>query len=120
MSEARYVQRGETLDYFNSTEKTIRAGEVIPLITRIGVAGTEIPPGKTGSIHVCGAFEIPKAGDAPIPMGTEVFFDGIGITDKDKEDAADDEGETVSHIPAGYAAAGAQQGDTVVLVKLLG
>ena len=120
MSKARYVQRGETLDYFNGTEDIIRAGEVIPLITRIGVAGTEIPPGKTGSIHVCGAFEIPKTGESAILMGTAVFFDGIGITDKEKEDAADDGGETVSYVPAGYAAAGAQQGDTVVLVKLLG
>lgn len=112
MSEARYVQRGESLDYLNNTENTIRAGEVVPLITRIGVAGTEILPGKTGSLQVCGVFEIAKTGDVAIPAGTAVFFDGTGITDTETGEA--------SYIPAGYAAAEAQKDDKAMLVKLLG
>lgn len=119
MSEARYVQRGESLDYPNSSEEMIKAGAVIPMITRIGVAGTDIHPGDVGSVHVCGVFEFAKTGNTAIPMGTAVFFDGTGITDKGETEAAEGE-EAVSYVPAGYAAAGAGKDDAVIFVKLPG
>ena len=59
-SNATYVQRGEALDYTNSTEAVIPAGSVISLTTRIGVAGTNIDPGAVGSIHVVGVFSMDK------------------------------------------------------------
>lgn len=119
MSKARYVQRGESLDYSNNTGEVIKEGTVIPLVTRIGVAGTDIQPGETGSVHVCGVFEIDKTGNTDIPMGTAVFYDGIGITDKEETTAVEGE-ETMSCVPAGYAAADAGKDDVVILVNLLG
>ena len=119
--KAEYLQRGEALDYTNATENTIPAGAVVTIATRLGVAGCDIPPGKTGSLHVCGVFEIAKSGTAAVAMGTTVYFDGTGLTDA--ADAADNgktSTEKVEYTPAGYAAAPAAAGDDTILVQLNG
>lgn len=109
MSKAAFWQRGEALDYKNKTASVIEENTVVAINTRIGITGTYINPGETGSLHVTGVFEIPKASNEAITMGTAVYFDGTVIT------------ATVgTNTPAGYAAADAGATDTVVLVKLLG
>lgn len=109
MSKATYWQRGESLDYVNSTAVAIEAGTVIALSGRIGVAGTAINPGEKGSLHVTGVYEIRKTGTSGIAMGAAVYFDGTGITDA-----------ASGNTPAGYAARAAEAGDAAVLVKLMG
>lgn len=108
MSKAAYWQRGESLDYKNSGNAVIEANTIIDLKTRIGVAGTSINPGETGSVHVTGVYEIEKTVSGAIEMGAAVYFDGTGIT------------TATGGTPAGYAAAAAEAGAAVVLVKLLG
>lgn len=117
MSKAAFWQRGETLDYTNDTDTKIEANTVIAFGSRIGVAGTDILPGELGSLHVTGVFEMPKTDTEVIEMGTEVYFDGTGITA-----AAGDEAEMDSsaYPLAGYAAQAAAAADTVILVKLGG
>jgi len=110
MSKAAFWQRGEALDYRNTTDTKIEANTVISFGSHIGVAGTDILPGELGSLHVTGVFEIPKTDAAVIEMGTEVYFDGEGITATGGDSA----------IPAGYAAQAAAAADTVILVKLAG
>ena len=110
MSKATYIQRGESLDYKNPTSKLIEAGTVISMVSTIGVAGTNIPAGQVGSVHVIGVFEIEKTDSTEILFGTPVYFDGTGIT-------ATSGGSTT---PAGYAAANAAAADTTIAVKLLG
>lgn len=115
MTKASYLQRGESLDYKNSTDARIEAGSIISFVTRIGVAGTDIPPGEIGSIHVCGVFKVAKTKAADIPMGTAVYFDGNGITTDENDGNADN-----AYVPAGYASADAASDDDTILVKLLG
>lgn len=114
MASATYYQRGESLDYPNSTASKIAANTVIELTGRIGVTGTDINPGETGSLHVCGVFKITKTGTSKIEMGQAVYFDGTGITD------ASDDGNGNDYTAAGYAAAEAAAADTEILVKLQG
>lgn len=52
---ARYWQKGETLDY-TATEKAVTNGQVVSLGGRIGVAGNDIAKGETGALHVTGVF----------------------------------------------------------------
>ena len=73
-SNATYVQRGEALDYTNSTEAVIPAGSVVSLTTRIGVAGTNIDPGAVGSIHVVGVFSMDKTDSEEVAMGDALYF----------------------------------------------
>lgn len=110
MSKAAFWQRGETLDYKNATDTKIEANTIISFGGHIGVAGTDILPGELGSLHVTGVFEMPKTATGAIETGTEVYFDGNGITDT----------KGSSTTPAGYAAQAAAAGDTVILVKLGG
>lgn len=109
MSKATYWQRGESLDYRNTTTKTIEAGTVVTLKSRIGVIGGDIIPGEMGTVHMTGVFEFPKADTNEIPMGTLVYYDGTGITATAGTDT-----------PAGYAAADAAAGENSINVKLLG
>ena len=63
MAKATYWQRGETLDYPNASGSKIDANTIVVLKTgatgRIGVIGTDIPNGETGSVHVTGVYEMP-------------------------------------------------------------
>ncbi len=110
MGKAEFWQRGETLGYTNTGTAVIEANTVITFGGRTGVAGTDILPGETGSLHVTGVFEMPKTAEGAVSMGTDVYFDGDGITDT-KGDGT---------VLAGYAAQAAAAGDTVILVKLAG
>lgn len=109
MTKATYFQRGESLDFVNNTTEKIEAFSIIPLVSRIGIAGDDIEPGDIGAIDVSGVFEMPKKDDTAIPMGTTVYYDGTGITTTATE-----------NIPAGYAAGNAAAGDNSIIVKLLG
>lgn len=134
--KATYLQRGEALDFVNKTESTIPAFTILVVGDMVGIAGTDIEPGATGVIYVCGVFEMPKSTDAAISMGTKVYFDGTGVTTDatatseietteaepgaEETDAEEPETVTVNNTFLGYAAADAAATDSVVIVKLIG
>ena len=91
MSKAAYWQRGETLDYKNTGSSVIEANTIIVFGSKIGIAGMEINPGETGSLHISGTFD-KTAGN-------------ITTT-------AD------SNTKAGFTVAAAAESDTKVLVKI--
>ena len=109
MAKATFWQRGETLDYKNGTNAVIEENTIIAIGIRVGITGTYINPGETGSLHVCGVYEMPKTAGEEIELGAAVYFDGTAIT-----------ATAGSNTPAGYAAATAVAAEEVVLVKLLG
>lgn len=105
---AKYWQRGETLDY--TPDEAVKNGAVVSLGTRIGIAGSDIAANEQGQIHVVGVFEMAKD-DAEITLGAAVYYN------------ADDDQITATagnNVPAGYAVQAAKAADTTVLVKLLG
>lgn len=110
-ANATYLQRGEALDYRNTTETTIPHGTIVTIGTRIGVTGCDIPPDHLGTIHVCGVFRIKKTGTDAVKLGQALYFDGTGITTTESGDTA---------IEVGYAAADAEATDETVLVKICG
>lgn len=105
---AKYWQRGETLDY--TPGEAVKNGAVVSLGTRIGIAGSDIAANEQGQIHVVGVFEMAKDG-AEITLGAAVYYNA-----DDDQITATAEG----NVPAGYAVQAAKAADTVVLVKLLG
>lgn len=111
MSKAEYWQRGETLDFVNSTGKVIEANTIIVLGQRMGVAGTEIPAGEKGTVHVEGIYSFPKAKLTAITAGALVYWDKTNnyLTTT-----------STSNILAGYAAEAAGENDATVLVKING
>lgn len=116
MSKAVYWQRGESLDYKNAGNSAIEANTVVELVGRVGIAGTTINPGQVGDLHVSGVFEFAKTSTNAIPMGTQVYFDGTGITEASSNGEEGD--DLVNYTPAGFAAASALAAATVILVKI--
>lgn len=107
--KANYMQSGETLDYRNTSEQTICAGDIIVLKACIGVAGMDIPPKELGTVHVTGVYEIPKKTAEAFPIGTPVYYSADGIT-------AAAEG----NVPVGYAVCDAPAEAQAARVKLRG
>ena len=106
---ATYFQRGEAIDYPVASNGTaLEAGEIIVVGTKIGVCGCDIAKGETGSVHVEGVFEMPKASGA-ITIGAAVYWDA---TNKNITTTSS------SNTLAGYAVAAAGADDTTVLVKI--
>lgn len=119
--KAIYVQQGAALDY--TAAAAMKNGAVVPLGTRIGIAAGDIPAGGTGVVHVEGVFRLAKVSGEALTMGAAVYYDAAADTVTGKasaESGAGDAKTTVSHIPAGYAAAPAAANDGTALVKLLG
>lgn len=122
--KATYWQKGEVLD-FTPTED-VKNGQVVPIGSRVGVAGSDIPAGEQGHLHVVGVFEMDKATGEEITMGTALYYDAdndcvtavasIEVPGEGENAAA----TTVTNTPAGYAAGDAGEKATTVLVKLLG
>lgn len=69
---ARYIQKGEAIDY--RPESAVAAGDVIVLGTLVGIARLDIAAGTLGSLAVVGVFEAPKATGA-ITVGAAVYWD---------------------------------------------
>ena len=69
---ARYVQRGESIDYIPETP--VAAGDVVILNDLVGVAKLDIAPSELGSLAVGGVYELPK-GSAAIAFGKKAYWD---------------------------------------------
>ena len=108
MSKAAFWQRGESIDFNNATTETIEANSLMVFGSRICVAGTDILPGETGSIHVTGVFVFPK-GNEEITAGAEVYY-----AESDGAISSKEEGG----VKAGFAVSGAAADDNKVLVKI--
>lgn len=116
--KAAFWQRGEVIDYKNTTKMTIPANTVVAIGSRVGVAGGDIPPGEIGALHVCGVFEMPKADEDEIQIGTDVYSTGEGITKSTDNGKTSD--EKVVYPLVGYTIEAAAASDTKVKVKLVG
>lgn len=107
MASAVFWQRGEALDYLNSGSTTIEANTIVLYGSRIGVIGCDIAPGEVGSLHVAGVFRMPKTGTSAIAAGTDVYWDGDGITSASS-----------GNTKAGFAAQAAEASATEILVSI--
>lgn len=125
-----YVCRGVTMDYKNGGSAVIMAGSVVPLPGMIGVAETDIPPGKVGALLTEGVVRLPKASADTFAQGMAVAWDAetgkvaaVTATDSTPKQQGQ-EGETggtstpASNPPAGIVWADAGSGTTAVQVKL--
>ena len=117
--KANYVQRGEAIDYLNSGETTIEAGDVVIIGKHIGVVGCDIPAGEVGSLHVQGVFEVPKKASEVLAVGDNVTFDTTNGVSKATETTVGDSGAVGSNVH-GYAIAAAEAADTTAIIKLMG
>lgn len=75
MAKAEYWQKGSAIDYTNATATRIEANEIVPLTTRIGIAGMPIEAGATGTLLVEGVFILPlKSGESDMWLPVRVLL----------------------------------------------
>jgi predicted RecA/RadA family phage recombinase len=101
-----YVQEGKTLNYTAGAD--ITSGQFVLIGTIGGVAKTDIANGKTGAVHVCGVFSLPKASGA-VTQGAKLYWD---------ESESEVTTTATDNTLIGVAAAAAASGDSNVHVLL--
>ena len=69
---ARFVQKGESIDYRPDTP--VAAGDVVVQDNLVGIARLDIPAGTLGSLAVVGVFDIAKDSSA-VAAGNAVYWD---------------------------------------------
>ncbi len=72
MTQASYVQPGESIDYVPSI--FVAAGTVIVLGDLVGVAKRDIRANELGALALCGVFDVAKANET-LTLGTTVYWD---------------------------------------------
>ncbi len=70
--KARYVQRGESIDYTPETD--VAAGDIIKVGSLVGVAKLDIKAGELGALALVGVYEI-ATGGAAVAIGALVSVD---------------------------------------------
>ena len=79
---ARYIQKGESIDYRPQTD--VRAKTIVPFPGFVGITRLDIRAGELGALAVTGVFESPKATEA-IDVGEAVYYDAEnGVATKEK------------------------------------
>jgi predicted RecA/RadA family phage recombinase len=104
----RFIQPGKVLDFTNAGT-AIASGAAVVIGTRVGVALANIANGATGSVQICGVFQMPKTAGDTIAQGAPVYV--IAATGVFTTTAS-------GNVLAGSAAAAAGAGTTSVNVLL--
>lgn len=68
-----YQQDGNTMDWNNSTGKSVESGQVVAVSNIAGVAHGDIPAGQWGVLHMTGVFVLPKANGA-VTQGQKLYL----------------------------------------------
>lgn len=108
MAKADYYGRGENLDYTNSGDEKIAAGDIVLIGERLAVAACDIEAGAVGAVITDGVFKLPKASEA-LTMGAVAYWDATNACV-----TATADGNTL----CGYCTEDAAKDDATVPVKL--
>ena len=105
--KARYVQRGESMDY--TPEADVAAGDIVKLGNLVGVAKLDIKAGELGALALVGIYEIATNATA-IAAGDVVSVDPATgkVCSQDATGA----------VKFGHAVASVGTGEATVLVRL--
>ena len=114
--KARYIQKGESIDFRPETD--VKTGTIFPFKGFVGITRLDIRAGELGALAVSGVFETPKADEA-IDVGDPVYWDEANeVATKQKTDVylgtavynAQTSAEFVYYLLNASASAGAAAG----------
>lgn len=109
-----YVQKGDSLEYTNSTGSDIASGDVVVIGSQIGVAATDIADTEKGTVQMGGVFTLPKTTGSAIAQGDPAIFD-VSAGEFVPSSATPATGDVSGAVTCWVAAA---SGDTSVAVKI--
>ncbi len=102
-----YIQEGKSLNYTPSGA-AVASGDFILLGAIGAISKTDIADGKTGAVHICGVFSVPKASGA-VTQGAKLYWSAAN-----SNLTTTASGNTI----VGVAAAAAASGDSNVQILL--
>jgi len=109
MAKGTYIQKGEIIDYVNNGASNIAYNDVVPMISRIGVAAENIPVGGIGGVRTEGIYELPAVNDAAFSVGDQLYWDATnGKLTKESSDT----------VPAGWCVEAKETTGVVAKVKI--
>lgn len=73
MTQAQYVQHGDSVDYTPTVD--VAAGDVIAIGTLVGVAKRDIKANTLGAMTVLGVFDVVKDPAEVIALGDSIYWD---------------------------------------------
>lgn len=108
-----FQQHGDIVDFLNTGTETITAGQVVPLVTRIGFAVADIEPGTIGGVAVKGIYaNVPAVTTVAFNMGDALYWDATA--NKLTKTATD-------NTPiGGWCTTAKIQAGTTAIIKLVG
>ena len=71
----QYLQKGERIDYVNSSENTIKYLDVVAGTDKVFIAAEEIAPGATGAVYSEGVFELKAKSGEAFTFGQALYYD---------------------------------------------
>lgn len=108
---AKYVQKGDCLDYTPATD--VNAGDIVVAGAIFGVVQRPIAAGEIGAIATTGVFELSKATtDAAMAFGDIAFWDASNAK------VVATAGTNDVNVPCGVVVAEAAAAAETVLVKI--
>lgn len=109
----KYVEKGDTLDYANSSGSTIVANTPVVVGQQMGIVAEDIPDGETGVLLMSGVFNVPKVDAAVIAQGESVNWDA-SASEFDDNAAVAASGD-VSGCCVAWEAKGATTGEDIAV-----
>lgn len=111
--KARYIQRGDSIDYTPTTDVT--AGDVVRFGSLVGVAKLDIPANTLGALALTGVYELAVKTGKTFTAGAPVFYDSTDGTAT--TDAPENEDSPIWFF--GHTLADVKSGDSTVLARLM-
>lgn len=71
----QFIQKGERIDYVNSSENTINYLDVVAGTNKLFVAAEEIAPGAVGAVYAEGVFELKAKKTDVFTFGQTLYYD---------------------------------------------
>lgn len=113
-----YVEDGHTMDWTNTSDKTVASGDLVVVGTLCGVAAGDIVPGADGVLLTTGVFTLPKV-EVEVTAGAALFISADGILTTASTTAGEGEEPATENLRVGTAWADAAAADKTVAVRLV-
>lgn len=106
MPKAVYVQKGENINFTNTTVSEIGYMDIVQLPSRIGVALEPIAVNATGSVSVTGVYDLPADNTTAFATGDALYWASGKVV------------KTAGGVSAGFAVADKALAGTIVSAKI--
>lgn len=106
MPKAIYVQKGENINFTNTTGSDIGYMDIVPFSSRLGVALEPIAVNATGTVSVTGVYDLPADNTTAFATSDALYWSGGKVV------------KTAGGVSAGFAVADKALAGTVVSAKI--